>query len=155
MTFRTLGIFLSITSSAIASWPNAEFTEVRGYVYNSKNELLQELKSGRVVNMAIVRNGKLSPSVINKSGALLNSNQVHRLLGAINGKHPDHIRARCWNPHHGFVFYDSQHRAIGFVTICFECENIEKDPEDPTSRSEDIAALLQMGKELKLPIVFN
>ena len=155
MELRTLAVFLLIASSARAAWPNVEFTEVRGYVYNSKNELIQQLKTGRAVNMGIVQNGTLAPTVVNKSGALLNSDQVRRLLGAVNGKHPDHIRARCWNPHHGFVFYNSQHRAIGSVTICFECSNIEKEPEDRTHRSEDMEALLQICKELKLPISFK
>lgn len=152
MMIRIIVLSILIATPARASWPNTSYAEVRAYVYNPNNVLIEEMKKTHTVNFSIVQNGKLAPTVVNKAGAVLNPDQVRRLLRAINGKHPDHIRARCFNPHHAFVFYDSAKRPVASVIVCFECSNIEKDPADPTQRSEDMDALLELCKELQLPL---
>jgi hypothetical protein len=100
----------------------------------------------------LVYDGKLANSVINKSGVLLTPSQIQRVIRAITKKPPATIvQARCFDPHHGFVFYDARKRPVAWVEVCFECNRISTEPHVPKHTFPDMQALSELCDELKLP----
>jgi len=139
-------LLLPLCVIAAASWPGRSYVEVRGYAYNSASG--PAAKNNQSPD--IIRKGKLSSTVINKDGALLSSAQVERLIQAITGAHAKHSSSRCFKPHHAFVFYDAAGKPVAWVEVCFECQNLEMSPHDPSGSSEDMDALYDLCEELKL-----
>ncbi len=150
---RALVFLLLIGSMSVvaANWP-PPFTEVRGYSYNRIKPPSAPDNTGRVrISYGLFEDGKIGPTVINKAGARLTPNQVHRLLSAVTGEHPSHLHARCFYPHHGFVFYDAAMKPVAWIEVCFECGNTESWPEGRKVKEDDMRALLALCKELRLP----
>jgi hypothetical protein len=150
MTAVSILLLLTSCVLAAASWPGRSYVEVRGYTYNSKSGLAA--KDSNSPSQDIIRKGKLSSTVTNKAGALLSPAQVERLIQAITGEHAKHFSARCFKPHHAFVFYDTAGKPVAWVEVCFECQNLEMSPHDPGHSYEDMDALYDLCEELKLPL---
>jgi hypothetical protein len=93
----------------------------------------------------------LGLSVMKKEGGLLSSAQIQRLLAAVTRDHPEHTTARCFDPRHGFIFYDAQHKPVASIEICFECGFARGWPQLPRHSYDDMDALRKLCKELKLP----
>ena len=135
---------LASASSAEADWPGTAYIEVRAYAYNPRPA---------DTNPSILKDGHLNPTVLNKDGLVLTADQTKYLLAAVTGKHPDPgVYAACFNPRHAFVFYDVAHRPVAWVEICFDCGNAEAEPGQK-GQIYDVAALLKLVRELKLPLV--
>jgi hypothetical protein len=148
--FVIVGLLGSVVAAA-ASWP-PPFVEVRGYSYNRIEPPSGKDSTGRRrMYYPLFEDGRLTDTVINKAGARLATNQVQRLLKAITGKHPEHLHARCFNPHHGFAFYDASNKAVAWIEVCFECGNTESWPEGRKVSEDDMHGLLALCNELKLP----
>ncbi len=129
---------------AQAGWPGSASTEVRAYAYNPRVA---------DVDPSILKHGHLNPTVLNKDGVVLTPDQTKHLFAAVTGKHPDPgVYAACFNPHHAFVFYDVAHEPIAWVEVCLECGNAEAEPPQK-GQVYDIAALVKLLRELKLPLV--
>jgi hypothetical protein len=148
---RALAILLLLSSSAFAaSWPNVSYSEVRGYGFNHKWPILDS-KGRQLFYAPLVDDGKLGSSVVNKLGARLSPEQTQRLIRAITGKHPAHLTARCWKPHHGFVFFDAHGKPVAWVEVCFDCGFARSNPTIPGHSYDDMDELQKLSKELKLP----
>ncbi len=119
--------------------------EVRAYVYDYTQE--QD-------NIMLLKDGKLHKGVINTKGANLNEEQIKRLLNALDSKADKRISARCYMPHHGFVFYDKQDKAIGHIELCFQCGNADSSPRKLMKKRWDWGVLSKLLMELEVPI-FN
>jgi len=92
----------------------------------------------------------LPEGVINKDGALLNSQQVKRLLKAEARRFKSRAVAGCYDPHNAFVFYDAEKKPVAFLEICFDCIGSRAFPEDAQC-DPDFYALAVLCSELKLP----
>ena len=136
---RALAILVLLASTCLASsWPGAAYTEVRGYASENGAPIWQD--------------GKLTTSVINKSGTLLTAAQTELLLRAITKKpRRTFDLTQCFDPHHAFVFYDAHQKAVAWVEVCFHCNNIKAQPRSPGESWPDMKALLKLSKQLKLP----
>jgi hypothetical protein len=93
----------------------------------------------------------LPEGVINKDGALLNAQQVKRLLKAEARRFRSRGVAGCYSPHNAFVFYDAEKRPVAFLEICFDCIGSRTVPEDAQC-DPDFHALAVLFSELKLPL---
>lgn len=133
---------LSMTMAVRANaWPSVSYSEVRAFSYNSKGE----------PDRPIIHYGRLDKSVINKRGTLLTAAQAKQLLAAVSGNHPDpKVYTLCFNPRHAFVFYDSTHRAVAWIEVCFECNNVHTTPSQDR-QFPDMGALARLRDELNLP----
>jgi hypothetical protein len=126
-----------------AGWPSLPYVEVRAYAYNAQGEL----------DRAILKNGRLDRTVVNKTGIALTALQIKRLVAAVTGKRPaPNGAAACFIPRHAFVFYNAAKKPIAGVELCFECANAYAKPYR-NGQVYDIAALENLAKELKLPLV--
>jgi hypothetical protein len=134
---------LSAVSSFASDWPNAAFAEVRAYAYNKRG----------FPDRLIVEKGRLSSTVLNKRGVLLTPAQTTRLVAAVTGYRPrPESEIMCFDPRHAFVFYDSAKTPVAWVELCFDCSRALAQPY-VDGQVYDVAALEQLAKELKLPLV--
>jgi hypothetical protein len=123
--FRLLVLSLVVTLSACTNlstsvppappgqpWPPKPFTTVRAFVYDCHaDESYDFVQPG----------GRLAKGILNAPGTLLTETQVRRLMAATSASLPKSTRSPCYVPHHAFVFYDAQGRAVAHLEICFTC----------------------------------
>ena len=117
------------------------YAEVRGYAYN---------KHG-LVGTPILRNGRLAPSVINKSGVVLTTEQTRRVIAAVTGR-TSGIREPefCFQPHHAFVFYDAAQKPVAWIELSSVCHAAKAWPQ-PSGPPINVLALDALVNELSLP----
>jgi hypothetical protein len=146
-------VLLVTATVAASTWPSVSYAEVRAYAYNPKNKFPHKDRSGRVVMYEeLISDGKLAKNAVNKSGQLLRPAQVNRLIRAVTEQpRKVSIQARCFDPHHGFVFYDGMKRPAAWVEVCFKCNTVSTHPIRKSSTDPDMQALLTLCDELKLP----
>jgi hypothetical protein len=138
-----LVFFASLGFGVSTSWPGKPYVEVRAYAYNRNGDM----------DRVILKNDRLDHSVINKHGVPLEADQTRRLVAAVTGKRPEpHFTTACFNPRHAFVFYNAEKKPVAWVELCFECGNAAAEPHRP-DQVYDVAALENLAKELKLPLV--
>jgi hypothetical protein len=134
-------LFFAPCAFASSPWPGVPYAEVRGYAFKDSGP-----------EESIFRDGKLSSSIINKSGAALTAHQIQRLVRAITRKPPKVIAlANCFDPHHAFIFYDARRKPVAWVDVCFHCHNATVHPYPSKSYYPDMKALLDLCGQLKLP----
>ena len=122
------------------AWPATDYAEVRGYIYNLNGDLAASL----------LVDGKLNKSVHNPEGEVLNESQVEQLLEAVARPYPDLGEFMCYEPRHGFVFYDATQKPVAFVEICFDCLGFQVSPDLP--HRINLVRLKQLCQELNLPV---
>ncbi|BCX49075.1 conserved hypothetical protein [Haloferula helveola] len=127
-----------------AGWLPREIGEVRAYVYDYTQE------EG---NIALLKNGKLHPGIINVGGAKLSDDQVERLKAALRSSRERQPGALCYMPHHGFVFFDKAGKPMGHIELCFQCGNVDSSPKGLPDREWDWKAIRKLLGELKVPIL--
>ena len=143
-TFLAIIITLASLTRSYAGFSPQEIHEVRAYVYDYTQE-----KS----NKTLLKNGKLHKGIINQGGAKLSGVQIKRLIKALSTNKEDQFGALCYMPHHGFVFYNKQGKAIGHIELCFQCGNVDSSPKKLAAREWDWEEMKKLLEEVKMPIL--
>lgn len=65
----------------------------------------------------------LDPSAVPTQGVALAAGQTERVKRAFAAASGEQGAAACFNPRHGFVFYDAKGLVVGTLDVCFECTN--------------------------------
>jgi hypothetical protein len=99
---------------------------------------------------SVVIDKRLHKGVFSVSPALT-KDQVNALFTAITGTHTPWKGAVCYEPHHGFVFYDKNGTIIGSLSICFGCQQYRASPSGELSRHWDLEGLEKLVRELGIP----
>lgn len=137
-------LFAYMITRVDAGWLPREVHEVRAYVYDYTQE------KG---NVSLLRQGRLHRGIIDKDGAKLSAEQVERLKGALRSSEERRTGAFCYMPHHGFVFFDIDGKAMGHIELCFQCGNVANSPGGLPEREWDWEVLRAVLKELNVPIL--
>ena len=137
---------LALTRTAGAestNWPPAAYAEVRAYLYNLEGEGAAP----------ILKQGKLNATVWNPEGVALSNAQIATVQRSVADNHPGipRIPASCYQPRHAFIYYDTEHKPVGFLEICFSCWRYRASPELP--RGMDFETLEKVFLELKIPVL--
>ncbi len=140
----TVSLLLCSGVSASAGWLPREVYEVRAYVYDYAQE------EG---NKSLLRKGRLHKGVINQGGAKLSDDQIERLKEALRSSQERKSGAFCYLPHHGFVFFDRDGKAMGHIELCFQCGNVASSPKGLPEREWDWKAIRTLLEELNVPIL--
>lgn len=125
-----------------ADWPDAKFSVVRGYFYNTASE-----HDRRIID----RNEKLDSTVVNPEGVMLNPTQVARLLAAINGRQRIHPITPCYVPQHAFIFFNAWGRRVAVFEFGLECLKGSPDP-NTAGPYYNFPAIAELLAELGLPL---
>ncbi len=90
----------------------------------------------------------LEAGVLNKDGALLTPGQVKRLVTAVAESKIRHPVAKCYEPHHAFVFYDLAKKPVAFIEVCFICHAEKFHPESPGAKSSVVESMVLSSVDL-------
>jgi hypothetical protein len=131
-----------ISCSSNRAWPPKGYTEVRAFLYNLDSH----------GGLPCVTKGRLDASIVDTNGTRLSDTQVSRLLAAVTGTHPDHNVLGCYVPHHAYIFFDQKHRVVGWVELCFGCNNYRASSASAPEWL-DIYDLRDLTVELGLPVL--
>ncbi|GAA5495918.1 hypothetical protein Rhal01_02099 [Rubritalea halochordaticola] len=99
----------------------------------------------------VAKDGKLHKGIYRTSKPLTEE-QTKKLFSCITGKHKPLLAAACFEPHHGFIFYDKANKIVAHISICFMCHNHSFSPEGELSDHWDRQELKKLLKDLKMPI---
>lgn len=124
------------------SWPPQGYTSVRGYAYHCDAEGLSRdfMQPG----------GQLHKGVLQPAGVQLNADQIQRLQSAMTTPFTKSWRTPCYAPHHAFVFYNAQGKAVAHLEICFTCNKFIAHPSG-LPEYIDMNTLWTIVRELGLP----
>jgi hypothetical protein len=137
--------FFAVTAMSLtAGWLPRPVHTVRAYVYDYTRE---------VGNLSLLKNGKLHKGIIYRAGVELSKEQVKRLQKALHSQEARTPGAFCYMPHHGFVFFDKDGKAMGHTEICFQCFNGESSPKGLPETEWDWKEIRKLIEELKIPIL--
>ena len=85
----------------------------------------------------VIENNQLSEHVVGKPKEL-SKEQVESLLSTINSASSyGEVGASCFEPHLGFVFYNSSNEVVAHATVCLMCSWLQTSPKscsNPLSR---------------------
>jgi hypothetical protein len=120
----------------------ASTTVVRAYLYNLEG----------VQGAPILKDGKLHATVWNPKGTALTEAQIAKVRRAVFEYHPTAIQipARCYQPRHAFVYYNSAQEVVAFIEICFSCDNYRTSTD--RLGPIDFDALRKVFVELEIPV---
>lgn len=125
-------------------WPHSTYAQVKIYVYN-----LHKLYAiGEGSTSIIMEKDSINPDVANPDGLLLTPAQVKRLIPMLNYSSQPIIK-RCFDPHHGIVFYDANGKPVHFASVCISCGGTEFSGAN--ANYVDYSAFVKFLKELRLP----
>lgn len=101
----------------------------------------------------ITQNRKLDLTALKnlkQAEVTLNAEQVSQLVDAIYGAHDHTGPAACYEPHHIFLFYDTNDVLIHVVEVCFGCTNLQAQPqiEEPQWGKHDFRKLARICDEI-------
>ena len=120
-----------------------EYAEVRAYLYNP----------GEEPGNLILQKDRLHPEVVNPEGIKLDATQIERLLATFRGKAANGMGVGCFEPHHGFVFYDREGKPVADVTVCFLCiQGVARPGPAGSMTTWDLDALKRLSQDLGLPV---
>lgn len=122
-------------------WPG-EVARIVAVTYDYEQEASED----------VVVEGRLHKGVFLTSKDLTEE-QTKKLYSAITGAHVHQKAARCFEPHHGFIFYDAGGKILGNLTICFGCNSYHHAPEGEVSKVFDLKELKNLMVDLKMPIL--
>lgn len=108
-------------------FPGVEFAEVRGFA-------MELHVVGRpVCNLPLDEDGTLCETV-EAPGVVLSAAQVEKLLALLQQPATFGGGAKCYEPHHAFVFYDKAGTPVAEIGICFLCQMATSRPIIPITQ---------------------
>ena len=127
-SFALIAFGLPVQEKDIEPFPGFKYHQIKAYNFNAENGIPE-------CSMPLREDGSLCSSVKGR-GKLLSKIQAKNLFAILNNptsyKRP---RARCFTPHHAFVFFNRKGKAVGQISLCFECDRLFMEPARPESRS--------------------
>jgi hypothetical protein len=144
---KTLIALLAVTlSSALAEpmkWPDVRFAHVVGYCYDFSQD-----PRGASISFP---DGSLHKGVIRATTVRLSEEQTKRLLKLLNEEvEEERGEVECYDPHHAFVFYDSNWKIVASIDICFLCEDHAARPKG-VPELFDLEAMEVFCRQIGLP----
>ena len=122
-----------------ADWINFFFDHATAYF--SKDPLEDE---------EFVKRGKLNSKITDTVGVLLSKSKIKELdrILASPDRAGEYAIKECFLPRHGVVFWDKNQNPTGWVSVCFECNQIMANPK---CDKNDLMDLKSFFKELGFP----
>lgn len=121
-------------------WDTAQTHKVKAYLFDP----------GKGKTRSIIEEGKVHPGKTEEK--VLAESQKERLLGAMKGKE-GRAPSGCYEPYHGFVFYDKEERVVGQVTVSLLCRNGTANPQAPEATDWNMEVIEGVLKESGLPVL--
>ena len=101
---------------------------------------------------SLVEKGKLHPGILSAKTVTLEKSDIEKLLGFVTGKNQPEPGAFCYQPHHGFIFYNEREEVAGYLEICLSCGNYQSYPEKGLSQYWNLVGIKKLVKSKGLPV---
>jgi hypothetical protein len=121
-------------------WPGVEYAYVRGYLFRGDFPGETDILVDGQINRTVEKIVPVSPK------------QVTRLTSAFRKEEENEAISMCYEPHHAFIFFDTVGQPVARMNVCFECSFVECNPDPPTGKTWNIAALLPICRSIGLPV---
>lgn len=125
-------------------WPFNDFDYVIGYTFDSMQEKTP----------SIIVGNRLHKGVFLKSEKL-DQEKIRILFEYIfkNKEKGEEVDLDCnFMPHHAFVFYNNKDQTVGYINICFLCNEYRLWPEDHLSHQINWTKIETLIKKLNFPV---
>jgi len=99
----------------------------------------------------LVDSGRLHKGIVANKTVRLSDDEIQKLLSLVTGENRPRLGAMCYEPHHGFIFYDSAGKVVGHLEICLMCNGYYSYPRKGLSRWWDLDGLEKLIKDKGLP----
>jgi hypothetical protein len=136
-----MSLFSSFAADPTGSWPPQNYKTIRAFLYNLEGNS----------SVPIIQDGKVSPTVVDPKGVVLDKSQAGQLIAAITGNHEEYPHMRCYMPRHAYVFYDAANKIVGWFEVCFECQN-SRGSSKAAPVFVDLQSLKKLNQALKIPV---
>ncbi|MCW1912150.1 hypothetical protein OJ996_01110 [Luteolibacter sp. GHJ8] len=121
-------------------WNTAQTHKVKAYLFDP----------AKGKTRSIIEEGKVHPGKIDEK--VLAEAQKERLVAALKGKE-GRAPSGCYEPYHGFVFYDREERVVGQVTVSLLCRNGAASPQAAEATNWNMEAIEGVLRESGLPVL--
>lgn len=140
------GAFWGICFGADESnpWPPKDIQFVVGYCY----DFIQDTRG----DVPVFPDGSLNRGVIGSGTVRLSSAQQRRLIEIVTTSVDPDESMDCFFPRHAFVFYDSDRKPCGWVSVCVTCGNYRVSSES-APKNLSFEKLFDMIKKLQMPVI--
>jgi hypothetical protein len=127
-----------------AAWPPVKYAHVVAYCYDPT----QDDRGTRIV----FEDGTHHRGIIAPFTRNLLPPQVARLSTLLHPEKeiPDD-EVKCFNPHHGIVFYDENWKPVASLDICLTCVDFKSRPQHP-AKELDWKAFAELFRKLGMPV---
>ena len=128
-------------------FPGVEYTYVKAYMLNlGKHTMEGHIFDGRAWARSKIGDGvTVDPKLVESFNQVVSRDMKPLLAGL----------SKCFIPRHGLVYYDSEHKPVASITICFECEGLRLYPKtqkpswDPPPSERDVKRAFKYLARLK------
>lgn len=132
-----------VTADEPTLWPPKPFVHVVAYCY----DFSADTRGSSIV----FPDGSLHRGIIRATTVRLVPTQVVSLQTLLSTDSNEGLgEVECYDPHHGFVFYDADWKVVASIDVCFMCENYVARPEGVTENM-GLRALWKFCREVGLP----
>lgn len=121
-------------------WPGIEYSHVKGYLFRGDPS----------ADSRILIDGNINPSV--EKVVRLTAEQGRKISTAMQDPPKERRNAMCFDPHHAFVYFDSESKPVAWVNFCYHCNTYYTDPPLLEGKILNLSALTPICREIGLPV---
>jgi len=93
---------------------------------------------------ALIQEGKFHKGLKQEWTRRLSKKDAEKVISSITGKHEESGGTLCYEPHHGFVFYDKNRKILGCLEVCLSCQKHRSYPKKGLSKNWNLGQLGQI-----------
>lgn len=135
---------------SVDKWPGGDVTKVGAVAYDYTQEEGTDTDYGEP---HLTVGDRLHKGVFATSKPLTKKKTKVLFDAITDDEHADKRIAKCFNPHHGFQFYDKNDKVIGSISICLKCHTKLQLPLGQFASNWKFADLRTLLEELQVPIL--
>lgn len=127
-------------------WPPEKVAHVVAYSY----DYTQDSRGAAL----FFKDGSLHKGIIRSVTTRLNEGQAKTLMETLSKPVEFHDSEDCYDPHHGFVFYDTDWKPVGWFAVCWRCGTYAGGSKE-FPEYIDLAPVRKLTKELGIPVFYE
>jgi len=137
--------FPVIAEEKAAPWPPMGYSHVVGFCYDYGKDPRGD--------SLVFPDGILHRGIIKATTVRFSEEQAGRLVKVLTtGLKEEGGEEDCYEPHHGFVFYDGDWKVVGWFEVCFSCSGFVASSEKAPA-AVDLEALEALARGAGLPVL--
>jgi hypothetical protein len=133
--------------SRLSNWASGT-VKVKAVVFNC-------LGPGSTPDRGLVEEGIEHPHIVHAASRYLTTSETVELANLVTGEHNPPAEAGCYEPHHGFIFYDANDSIVAYLEVCLMCKKARYLPYKDLAENWDYEGLNKFISKIGLPVFNN